>query len=147
MNIQKTTLGIAGVVIAGISFFAGVKYDQGKTPSLAIGNQGFSVQGAQIRGGIPGSNGAQRGARVMNGGAVGSIVAKDATSITVALRGGGSKIVFLSPKTAITKTTDGVAGELSIGKEVSVSGIPNSDGSIVAQSIQLRPNFSTSTAQ
>lgn len=147
MNLNKTTLGIAGVVIAIGSFFGGVKYDQGKTTSLATGSQNFSTQGGQMRRGVTGANGAQRGARVMNGGATGSIVAKDATSITVALRDGGSKIVFLSPKTAITKTTDGVAGDLVIGKEVSVSGTPNSDGSIVAQSIQVRPNFATSTAR
>ena len=147
MNIQKTTLGIGAVVIAGVFFWGGMVYGQGKSVASTTGSQNFSTQGGQLRGGVAGANGAQRSARIMNGGAVGSIVAKDTTSITVALRDGGSKIVFLSPKTAISKTTDGVAGDLAVGKEVSVNGTPNSDGSITAQSIQLRPNFATSTAK
>ena len=146
MNIQKTTLGIAGVIIAGVSFFGGVKYDQSKSVALTTGNQNFSAQGGQMRALGTGANGAPRGVRVMNGGATGSIVAKDATSITVALRDGGSKIIFLSANTIVSKTDAGTTSDLMVGKEVSVNGTPNADGSITAQSIQLRPNVVAGTS-
>lgn len=136
---NKTTLGIIGVVIAGVSFFAGVKYDQGKSVALTSVNG----NGGQAR---MNGTGGQRGMRGAFNGASGNIVAKDATSITVSLRdGSGSKIIFISPSTTVSKTTTGAAGDLIVGKEVSVAGTPNPDGSINAQSVQLRPNFATST--
>lgn len=138
---NKTTLGIIGIVIAGVSFFGGVKYDQSKSVALTSVNG----NGGQARmNGV----GGQRGTRGAFNGASGSIVAKDATSITVSLRdGSGSKIIFISPSTTVSKTTTGTEGDLIVGKEVSVAGTPNPDGSINAQSIQLRPNFATSTTR
>lgn len=138
---NKTTLGIIGVVIAGISFFGGVKYDQSKSASVSTAGSNFAQNGQARTGG-------QRGTRGAFNGASGSIVSKDATGITVSLRDGtGSKIVFLSASTTVMKTTNGTASDLIIGKEVSVNGTTNPDGSINAQSIQLRPNFATSTTR
>ncbi len=138
---NKTILGIIGVVIAGVSFFVGIKYDQSKSTTLT-NSAGFTQNGqARMNGGQRG----MRGAGAFNG-ASGSIVAKDATSITLSLRdGSGSKIIFFSPSTMISKTTTGAAGDLVSGKEVSVNGTANPDGSINAQSIQIRSSFATST--
>lgn len=139
----KTTLGIIGVVIAGASFFSRINYDQAQTASLASANSSPAVQNGQAR---MGGSGGQRGMRGGFNGASGSIVAKDATSITLNLRdGSGSKIIFISPSATITKSVEGTAKDLIVGKEVLVNGSANSDGSINAQSIQLRSNFATST--
>lgn len=135
-------MGIIGVVIAGVSFFSGVKYDQSTTVVSTRGNANLMGQNAQFR---MGSTTGQRGRGVMGGGAVGSIVSKDATSITVSTIGGGSKIVFTSQSTKVTKTIDGALGDLVAGKDVSVSGTPNPDGSINAELVQLRSDFATST--
>lgn len=132
---NKTKLIVGGAIIASVSFFGGVKYDQSKTVSLSTTGANFAQNGQARMGGQRGT-----GMRGFNG-ASGSIVAKDATSITVNLRdGNGSKIVFLSASTTVMKITNGTVSDLALGKEVFVNGTPNPDGSINAQSIQLRPN-------
>ena len=69
----------------------------------------------------------------------GDIISKDAMSITVKLRDGGSKIVFFSDTTEISRFASGSASDLLVGKSVMVNGKTNDDGSVTAQSIQLRP--------
>ena len=101
-----------------------------------------------------------KGMRAGGGFVTGQIVAMDANSITVELKamGGqngapttgattqGSKIVFYTGTTSIMKTTDGTANDLSIGKQVSITGTANPDGSVNAQSIQIRPTTLNPTA-
>ena len=83
----------------------------------------------------------------------GEIIAKDASSITVKLRGtqsdgsAGSKIIFLSDSTQVTKSAQGSTTDLSIGTQVSVFGTTNTDGSVSAQSVQIRPEMPTETGR
>lgn len=123
-------LVIAIAVIAGGSFYGGMIYDQKKITS------GFAQRMGNISGrnGIPTNINRQGGAMVS-----GDITAKDDKSITVSLRDGGSKIIFFSDKTEIGKFVSGTATDLEIGKSVTITGTTNSDGSVIAQSIQLRP--------
>jgi hypothetical protein len=71
----------------------------------------------------------------------GEIISKDATTITLKLTDGGSRIVFLSDTTdiEITKVASGSVSDLVAGVGVTVRGTQNDDGSVTAQSVQLRP--------
>ena len=132
---------IAVVIVGAGSFYGGMIYGKGKG-----GLQNFSAQrqifdanggGGALRNG---SGQARGGNRMAGGGFVnGDIISKDDKSITIKSADGGSKIVFLSETTQIMKSAAGLASDLEMGKNVMITGTANSDGSLTAQSIQLRP--------
>ncbi len=127
---------VGAVIVGGSSFYGGMHYAQSQTPQR--GNGMFAIMG---------NNGAIRGQRNGRGGMMGGgftggeIIAKDDKSITIKMPDGGSKIIFYSGSTEIGKFTSGAPTDLIIGKIVSVRGSVNQDGSITAQSLQLRPNL------
>lgn len=125
---------VGAVIIGGGSFFAGTKY-QGGEESLRSDNFPTMGQGGQMRMGQNGGVGMRTGQT--GGMTVGEILSKDDTSITVKLPDGGSKIVFFSETTTITKSATGSSADLVVSENVVVNGSANSDGSINAQSIQL----------
>jgi hypothetical protein len=132
---------LVAVLIAGGMFYAGMKYQikkgflQGAQRRGNMGNR-QNVEGGQRNGNQPGR---MAGNREGGGFASGEIIAKDEKSITIKMRDGGSKIVFLSDATQIGKITTGVVGDLSSGLEVMVNGKSNPDGSLNAENVQIRP--------
>lgn len=122
------------VVVAGVSFYAGMRYDQSKR------KVNFSSEDRQMR---FGGNAGQNVGRMIRGGdggmVAGEILSKDEKSITVELRDGGSKIVFLSDTTQIMKTDEGSFADLVVGEQVTIMGDANADGSVSAKSVQIRP--------
>lgn len=78
----------------------------------------------------------------MGGLIAGEVLTKDANSLTLKLRDGGSRIVFFSTSTRVSKMADGMIGDVSTGTTVTVNGATNQDGSVTAEMIQLRPNLS-----
>lgn len=70
---------------------------------------------------------------------VGNIVSKDDKGITVKLANGSTQIILVSPSTEVTKMSSTSQASLIIGKSISINGKTNSDGSLTATSIQLRP--------
>ena len=145
---MKKYIAVIVVVLAvGIgAFYGGMMY--GKSQSCAQSTLRNSLPGGQNFGG----QNFQRGTTGRNGGAgggliSGQIIAKDNQSITVEFRNSSStssasstKIVFLSGSTPIMKSVNGTADDLTPGTNVTITGTANSDGSITAQSIQIRPN-------
>lgn len=132
---------LTAVVVGGGSFYAGMKYSQSKTSSIVTGQGG-------ARFGQGGSGGTRGGGRFTGGGMVsGKILSVDGSSITVEMRAGaqgetsGSKIVLLSSSTQVMKAAQGTALDLSVGEQVTVMGTANPDGSVTAQSVQIRPNI------
>lgn len=123
---------IAIVVIGGGAFFGGMKYGQARNSRTGRIGQ---VRIQDFAGGGPW--GMMRGSA--DGGFIaGEILSKDEKSLTLKLRDGGSKIVFFSDSAEISKFAKGTTTDLEIGKAVSVTGTANSDGSLTAESIQLR---------
>jgi hypothetical protein len=121
------------VVVGGGSFYGGMKYAENK----AVSDRQQRIQ--QFGGSGTGFRNGGSGNRTAGGFASGEILSKDDKSITIKMRDGGSKIVFLSDSTEITKSAEGTLSDIEIGKNVSINGTANSDGSITAQTIQLRP--------
>ena len=127
------------VIAGGVGYVAGTK--SASAQSATAGTQrGFS-RGA----GGPGGGGGRFGG---GGAAFGTVVSKDATSITVQLtgpaasssqNGTGSKIVLYDTSTQVGEFKTGSINDIAVGQSVSVQGSANSDGSITAQSIQIRP--------
>ncbi len=124
---------LACVLVAGGAFYGGMQYASAKTKST--GSTGQFRQGGAF-----GGQGRNGGTGRANGGFVnGEVLSKDDKSVTIKLTSGGSKIVFFTTSTHVGKLVDGTADDLAVGKTVTVTGDANSDGSVTAQSIQIRP--------
>lgn len=129
---------IAMIVVGAGSFYGGMLY--GKSQASSQNNAARQQRLGQGAGQVQGGQFNRQGRAGQAGSFVnGDIIAKDDKSITVKSADGGSKIVFLSGTTQIMKSVNGSTADLENGKNVMITGSANSDGSLTAQSIQLRP--------
>jgi hypothetical protein len=150
MNKNKIMFIVIGVVILVGVFYGGMIYGKSKIPTLGANKFDSNMQNGV---GQFGPNG--RNNKITGGGFVaGQIIGKDANSITVQLMNNdpasintssGSKIIFLDGSTTIAKTITGSVNDLATGTQVSVTGTVNSDGSLIAKSIQIRPQIKQNT--
>lgn len=121
-------MGIVSVVLIVAAFFGGKSYGASQTATTAP-----TAAGSFNRTGAPA--GAGRG----GSGTMGQVVSMDSTSITVSTSGGGSKIILYSPTTTVAKSTQGTIKDIAVGSTITANGPANSDGSITATTIQVRP--------
>jgi len=137
MNIKIILVFIGVVIIFGVgSFYGGMKYGQSKNPLSNFSRQNFQNLSPEQRQQLSqGRTGGGTGANFLNG----EIISKDEQSLTIKLPDGGSKIIFFSDSTEISKFVNGASNDLEVGKTISVNGTTNQDGSLTAKSIQLRP--------
>ncbi|MDE2188543.1 MAG: hypothetical protein KGJ35_02325 [Patescibacteria group bacterium] len=141
---KKSTQITIAVIIAIVAFGGGWAYGKNSVGTSSTA----SNTNAQFRN-FSGANSAGTrtfGSRSGAGAVIGTVVSMDASSISIALPVStstsattGSQVVLYSPSTSITKTVVGSASDLSVGESVVVQGTPNSDGSLTANSIQVRP--------
>lgn len=136
---------VIATVVGGGAFYGGMKYQENKTSKRFTVRNGAS--GANTLGGIQGRKiGNSSGSNFLNG----EVVSKDDKSVTIKLQDarlpdgqGGSKIIFFSDATKITKSALGSVNDLEIGKNIFVNGKQNQDGSFTAETIQLNPQASS----
>lgn len=143
MDMKKIAPYLVGValVAGGAGFFGGTTYAKSKTVRGGRTGQFVQFQGGPGGGGqFQGRTGGNVAFRGAGGGFVtGEILDNDGKTMTIKLRDGGSKIVFLADSTEISKSASGDASDLTVGANVMVAGKANDDGSVTAQSVQLRP--------
>lgn len=126
---------IVAVVVGAGSFYGGMLYGTSASPKSAQARTFGNMQGQRGQGmqGAPGE-------RNMGGITNGQVLSKDANSLIVKLRDGGSKIVFYSASTTVSTMATGTMDDVSQGTDVMIMGAPNADGSLTAQTVQLRPS-------
>jgi len=118
---------IGVIIVGGGSFYGGILYNKSKnTKSFDL----TSFQGMKTN-----------RTNLIGGGLIsGEIISNDGNSVTVKTpTNGGSKIIFYSDTTQISKAASGTFADLTTGTSVTITGTTNSNGSITAQSIQIRP--------
>ena len=137
MDKKIISISLVTLVVAGsLGFYGGMRYAQSK--GLANGSQNAFQQ---MRGS---QNGTATGTRRFGNGQAGGflsgdVLSKDDKSVTLKLRDGSTRLVFYSSSTSVGKAVAGSAGDLAAGQQITVAGTANSDGSVTAQQIQIRP--------
>ena len=140
MNPKIVGVIVLVVIVGGGAFYGGVAYAQMSRGGLGGGNFGNFSTEDRARFTANGSPGGMRGQAGMNGGfTAGEVISKDETSITIKMQDGNTKIVLVGSSAQILKSSAGSTDDLSVGAQVNITGSANSDGSLTAQSIQIRP--------
>jgi hypothetical protein len=125
---MKTTIWIvlAAVLFGAVGFWGGVTYQKAQAPS------GFS---GRFGAGGPGGAGAPR-----PGGGIttGTVIAQDASSITVKTAASGSKTVFVSAQTEVSKQQTLATSDIKVGDQVAAFG-QVANGGIDARMVQIVP--------
>ncbi len=125
---------IAVIVTAVVAGGAGYWYGgQHASAAVMANRQRFAAAGQNFAGGNRGFGGANGGA------ASGEVLGKDANGITLKLQDGGSRVVIVPASISVMKSAAGTMDDVTVGERVTVIGTTNGDGSITAQSIQVRP--------
>ncbi len=128
---NKYLIFVISVIVGGVGFFAGTKYQQGKPNEFS---RNLPENFEQMRG--------QMGQHTTNGSSGlttvrGEILSMDDSNVTVKLDDDSSKIVILSDSTGISKSEKGSTEDLTEGIKVTIIGQTNSDGSVTASNIQI----------
>jgi hypothetical protein len=154
MKNQNVIIPVVVAIVVGVAaFFGGTFYQKGQD-SLS------GVTGAQLQtklkslGLTRGLGGAgaladaagffgRGGTRPAGGLNTGTVVSLDAKSITIKLLNGSTKVVYFTSATKVDKSVVGSSSDLKVGQNIITTGASNSDGSVSATTIQIRPEDST----
>jgi hypothetical protein len=139
---KKYLVHIIWLVVAIAALVGGFFW--GKSSAAASRYAGFAGAGtlsSSTRGfARTGTGGAAGG-----GLATGQITAITSSSMTLQLANGNSEVVFYATSTPVTKEATVSPSVLSVGTNVMVGGTSNSDGSVTATTIAVRPAAAAST--
>ena len=136
---QKNTIitGVVALIIGlGVGYFGSTAF-VAKTPARSTFARGsFTASSTAFA----------RGGNQASGGLLtGTVASKDSGSITLDTRDGSSHVVLITPDTTVQKTVAGALTDVAVGATVLVTGTTNSDGSVSAASIELRPASPSAT--
>ncbi len=131
---KQVVISVVLVALGGAGgFWGGTVYQKSKLPtrpdfsSLSVGEMPTGASGANRRAG--GSNGP--------GGLTGEITAKDDTSLTIKTSNGSTQTAYYSELTEVVTDQAADKADLKTGTKVTVTGTPNSDGSLTANTVRL----------
>ncbi|HEX4103965.1 MAG TPA: DUF5666 domain-containing protein [Candidatus Paceibacterota bacterium] len=137
---KKYKVHIIWVIVAVVALAGGFFWGKSMAPAATGFPGGGSFAGASgtrtfARGGAAAGAG---------GGLVtGQVLSMSGDSMTVQLTNGNSQVVFYSSSTSVIKPEPAPVSALTPGTSVMIVGTTNSDGSLTAQSIQVRTASST----
>jgi hypothetical protein len=127
---KKYLVHIVWLVIAIVALGGGFFW--GKASGAASHTAGFA-------GAYSSSTRRTAGGAAGGGLVTGAIAVIDSSSITLQLANGNSEVVFYSTSTPVSEPTTVSVNTLKVGTTIMVGGTSNSDGSLTAQTIQVRP--------
>jgi hypothetical protein len=112
-----------------------------------IGTHHTTMQAGLARGGT-GQGGADRRGGFARGGPNGDMINGDVVSLsdnilTVKGRDGGSRVILFTGSTKVSKSVAGEKADVKEGASVLILGKQNSDGSVTADTVQIRPTGSS----
>jgi hypothetical protein len=144
---KNIIIGVAVVALIGAGcFYGGLTYGKGGKPGVNnFGKGDFAnlteseraERFAQMGNGVNPIG--QRTNRIGGADMIGGeIISIDDVSITVKLPDNGSKIIYISASTKVSKMIEGNLEDLASGTSIMINGTTDSDGNITAETIQIR---------
>ena len=131
-------VGVIVVLFGALAFFGGMKYQESRRGSVARQFGGGQMNRNGLTAGpLRLGEASRQGFRPV----AGEIISSDATSVTVKLTDGSTKIVILTDKTTINKAEATTKDDLKTGQSIAVFGSENTDGTVTAQSVQVNPEL------
>ncbi len=131
---KKYTVHIVWLIVAVVALVGGYFYGKSTASAGAAGRfAGRTGAFASSTAGFAGRGGGAGGGFVS-----GQILSLSGDSMTIQLANGNSQVIFYSSSTSVIKPEPAPVSSLAPGTMVMIGGTTNSDGSLTAQSIQVR---------
>lgn len=124
---------IIWVIVAIVALAGGFFWGKASGAASRTGGFAGSFSASSTRGFV------RTGSGAATAGAAGQITAITSSSLTVQLANGNSEVVFYSTSTPVMEETTVSPNALAVGTNVMVAGTTNSDGSVTATTIAVRP--------
>jgi len=120
---------VVAIICGGGAFYAGMQYQASQTPARPTAGSGFA--------GRTGTFGSATFGTILSIDS-GSLILQlpNSTSTTATI---GTNIVLFDSATSISQLNSLPSSNLAVGQSIVVAGTANSDGSITASTIQIRP--------
>lgn len=134
MKNKPIVIGVIALIVGvGVGYFGATAF---AAPAKTASARGAAGSFTGLRAGNQAS-----GAGLLTG----TVAAISSGSITLDTRDGSSHVVLTTPDTTVSKSVTGSLSDVTVGSTAIVSGTTNSDGSVSASLIQLRPAMPSAT--